>query len=659
MSTIVQQRLLITLIVVVAAFLVAFRPLRLGPFEEYRVELTMRYRFSQPFSAIAKDQPMERLMEDLLRQAKIELAEVETVGEHLLVIRDEAPTVSEALKHQERIQQLMRRRFPQATLVEFERQEKGEKPVRQLGRLGIFKPSLNLRLGLDLQGGSRIVLQCRRAEMVFELGKTLDPRQRLAAQETITAELQRRGLENFEVRLDESGRIVFVRSQSTPRTVERDARLIETTLRRLYGSAKELSERRQFFQVTPERVETVRQIIDRRINKYGVAEPQIYREGNDRIVVEMPGVRNPEEALRLIGEIGELEFRGVPDKYRVEEVQEGERQKVIFRDAQGKEVPPYQVYAESPLVVKGTNLKPPVNVFTNPLAINPRERVQVHLEFDREGARKFDDYARRHVGKHVAIWYDRECISAPVLESSYYGGRATITGIQSVEEANLLKVVLEAGALPVPVSVLWRQSISPTLGIDTIYKSLNAAFLAAFVIAVFMIGYYRLPGLLACVALAMYVVVVLAFMSLQVGQWRPVLTLPGIVGLIISLGMAVDVNVISFERLKEELRAGKPIRTAVELAFDRSWTAILDAHVTILIAAAILYYFGTGPVRGFATTLTVGTLANLFSAFFSVRGMMEGLVRTKLGERKALFQTLADLPAIRHLLAGGLTTQER
>ncbi|MFA0750269.1 MAG: hypothetical protein SLRJCFUN_000672 [Candidatus Fervidibacter sp.] len=652
MPAIVQQRLFVTFVVVIAAFLVAFRPLRLGPFEEYRVELTMRYRFPQPFSAVAKDRPMEQLVEDMLRQAKMDLAEVETVGEHLLVIRDEASTVSEALKHQERIQQLMRRRFPQATLVEFERQEKGEKPVWQIGRLGIFKPTLNLRLGLDLQGGSRIVLQCRRAEMVFELGKALDPNQRLAAQENITAELQRQGLQNFEVRIDESGRIVFVRSQSTPRTIDRDARLVLTVLRRFYGDAKELSERRRFFQVTPDRVETVRQIIDRRINKYGVTEPQIYREGSDRIVVEMPGVRNPEEALRLIGEIGELEFRGVPDKYRVEEVREGEQQKVIFRDAQGKEVPPYQVYAESPLIVTGANLKPPVTVYINPTAINPRERVQVHLEFDREGARKFDDYARRHVGKHVAIWYDRECISAPVLESSYYGGRATITGIQSAEEANLLKVVLEAGALPVPVSVLWRQSISPTLGTDTIYKSLNAALLAAFLIAAFMIGYYRLPGLLACVALAMYVVLVLAFMSLQVGQWRPVLTLPGIVGLIISLGMAVDVNVISFERLKEELRAGKPIRTAVELAFDRSWTAILDAHVTILIAAAILYYFGTGPVRGFATTLTVGTLANLFSAFFSVRGMMEWLVRTRLGEHRSLFLTFADLPAVRRLVAG-------
>lgn len=638
----VQQRLIVTLVVMVAAFLIAFRPVRVGPFEEYRVELTMRYRFAEPFSAIAKDQPMEQIVKDVLRDAKVELAEVEPVGEHLLVIRDEAPTPSEALQHQERIQRAMRKRFPKAQLIDFDRQERGDKPVWQVGRIGFFRPTLNLRLGLDLQGGSRIVLQCRRAEFVFRLDNPIDPKRHTAAQETLTAELQRRGLQNFDVQLDETGRIVFVRSQSTPQTADRDARLVEATLRALYGGARELADRRQFFQVTPDRVTTVMEVIRRRIDKYGVAEPQIYREGADRVVVEMPGVRNPEEALRLIGEIGELEFRGVPEKYRVEVVREGGREKVIFRDAQGREVPPYQVYAESELVVKGTNLRPPVNVIVDALAVDPRERVQVHLSFDREGARRFDEFARRNVGKHVAIWYDRECISAPVLETSYYGGNARITGIGSVEEAQMLKVILEAGALPVPVSVLWRQSISPTLGVDTIYNSVNAGVLAAILIAAFMVAYYRLPGVLACIALGMYAVLVLAIMSLQIGQWRPVLTLPGIVGLIVSLGMAVDVNVISFERLKEELRMGKPLRTAVELAFDRSWTAILDAHVTVLIAAAVLYYFGTGPVKGFATTLTVGTLANLFSAFFSVRGIMEWIVRTKLSERRSWFLTLAD-----------------
>ncbi|MEZ8220530.1 preprotein translocase subunit SecD [Candidatus Fervidibacteria bacterium JGI MDM2 JNZ-1-D12] len=651
MTAIVQRRMLITVLVGLAAFLVAFKPLRLGPFEEFRVELRMRYRFVEPFSQLAKDKPMEQLVREVLEKAKFdkpEFTSIKTVGEHVLVIEDDASTsMSEALKRQEQINSIILRNFPKAQLIESERQAKGERPIWQIGRIGIFKPSLNLLLGLDLQGGSRIVLQCRRAEFAFELDKPIDPKQREAARETITAALERNGLENFDVLVEETGKVVFVRSQATAREAESQVRLIETTLRSLYGGARELKERRQFFPLDAAKVNTVREIVERRVNRYGVSEPQVYVEGADRVVVEMPGVRNPEEALRLIGEMGELEFRSVPEKYRVEVETSptGTKERVIFRDSQGREVPQYQVYAESTLVVKGTELSPPTVVGYDQFG-----RPEVHLTLNREGARKFADFTRRNVGKHLAIWYDRECISAPVVQEPILDGRARITGIGSFEEANLLKVILDAGALPVPVSVLWRQSISPTLGIDTIHKSINAGILAAILIAAFMIGYYRLPGVLACVALVIYFLIVLAVMSLQIGDWRPVLTLPGIVGLIVSLGMAVDVNVISFERLKEELRAKRPLRTAVELAFDRSWTAILDAHVTVLIAAAVLYYFGTGPVKGFATTLTIGTLANLFSAFFSVRGMMEWIVRTKLGERTSWFQTFADIPAIQRLI---------
>jgi preprotein translocase subunit SecD len=651
MAAVAQRRILITVLVTLVAFLVAFKPVRLGPFEEFRVELKMRYRFAEPISKFAKDQPMEQLVRDALEKAKFdkpEFVSVETVGEHLLVIEDDAAaSMSEALRRQEQIDSIIRKRFPTAQLIEAEQQAKGEKPLLQMGRIGIFKPTVDLRLGLDLQGGSRIVLQCKRAEFVFELDKPIDPKQREAARETITAALERRGLENFDVQVEETGKIIFIRSQATPREAESQVRLIETTLRSLYGGARELKERRQFFPLDQTKVNTVREIVERRINRYGVSEPQVYVEGTDRVVVEMPGVRNPEEALRLIGEMGELEFRSVPDKYRVEVETSptGTKERVIFRDSEGREVPQYQVYAESTLVVKGTELSPPAVIGYDQFG-----RPEVHLTLNREGARKFADFTRRNVGKHLAIWYDRECISAPVVQEPILDGRARITGIGSFEEANLLKVILDAGALPVPVSVLWRQSISPTLGIDTIYKSINAGILAAILIAAFMIGYYRLPGLLACVALAIYFLIVLAVMSLQIGDWRPVLTLPGIVGLIVSLGMAVDVNVISYERLKEELRAGRPLRIAVEAAFDRSWTAILDAHVTVLIAAAVLYYFGTGPVKGFATTLTIGTLANLFSAFFSVRGMMEWVVRTRLGERVELFRTFADIPAVQRLL---------
>lgn len=509
MAAVAQRRMLITVLVTLVAFLVAFKPVRLGPFEEFRVELKMRYRFAEPISKFAKDQPMEQLVRDALEKAKFdkpEFVSVETVGEHLLVIEDDAAaSMSEALRRQEQIDSIIRKRFPTAQLIEAERQAKGEKPLLQMGRIGIFKPTVDLRLGLDLQGGSRIVLQCRRAEFVFELDKPIDPKQREAARETITAALERRGLENFDVQVEETGKIIFIRSQATPREAESQVRLIETTLRSLYGGARELKERRQFFPLDQTKVNTVREIVERRINRYGVSEPQVYVEGTDRVVVEMPGVRNPEEALRLIGEMGELEFRSVPDKYRVEVETSptGTKERVIFRDSEGREVPQYQVYAESTLVVKGTELSPPTVIGYDQFG-----RPEVHLTLNREGARKFADFTRRNVGKHLAIWYDRECISAPVVQEPILDGRARITGIGSFEEANLLKVILDAGALPVPISVLWRQSISPTLGIDTIHKSINAGILAAILIAAFVIGYYRLPGLLACVALAIYFLIV-------------------------------------------------------------------------------------------------------------------------------------------------------
>lgn len=652
MTAIVRQRLLITILVALGAFLLTFRPVRLGPFEEFRVELTMRYRFAEPLSQIAKDQPMEQLVKDILEKAKVELVEPEVVGQHLLRITGEAPDESKALKLQERISKAITNRFPKVKLIDAERQAKGEKPNWQIGRIGFFKPSVNLSLGLDLKGGSRIVLQIHRAEFAFELGKPVGEtsEKRMGARETITAELHKRGLENFDVQVEETGRVIIVYTQAENNIeADRHARIIETTLRSLYGSAKE--HRRQLFQVNKERVQTVKEIVHRRVDKYGVSEPQVYLEGEDRVAVEMPGVRDPEEALKLIGEMGRLEFRSVPDKYRVDVERKGEEEKVVFRDANGKEVPSYRVYADSIPVVSGDQLDPPASVQVDPSAIRREETIAVHLQFNREGTRKFADFTRKNVGKHLAIWYDRECISAPVVQMPIPDGRARITGDFTIEEAQLLKIILDAGALPVPISVLWRQSISPTLGTDTIQKSIQAGIIAIILIVVFMVGYYRLPGVVACVALGLYALIVLAIMSLQIGQWRPILTLPGIVGLIVSVGMAVDVNVISYERLKEELRAGRPIRTAVELAFDRSWTAILDAHVTVLIAAAVLYWLGTGPVKGFATTLTIGTLANLFSAFFSVRGMMEWLVRTRLGEKVTWFQTFSDLPAIRQFAA--------
>ncbi len=657
MAGIIRRRLLITALVTIGALLLSFRPISIGAVDDYRVDIRLRYSFKRPFSEISPKEPIEvKVKEILSKEAKADLATVTGVGESVIVVEDEVSDLTGATVRVEAIRKAIEKAYPDATLVETATDEVGRKPLFRILNVAFFRPSPRIHLGLDLRGGSRIVLLCHRAEFAFQLlkraGKT--DRERQEVQEKVVRLLEAQGLLGASARIDPSGFGIIVRTQSEGSAqVDRDVRIIERVLSSVFGAVKEIKERRGYFTVDEATLENVRRIIDLRINRYGVSEPHIYREGKDRIVVEMPGVRNPEIALRLIGETGDLEFRDVPDKYEVASGQdEGGLGKVIFRDKKGREVPSFEVYRQSRLIVSGKELVPPATAGFNPTALTRREAITVHLRFNREGARKFADFTRRNIGKPLAIWYDKECISAPIVQDYIPGGEAQITGIPTMDEATLLKVILDAGALPVPVSVLWRQTVSPTLGADTILHSQRAALFGVFFVCLFMILYYRLPGLVACFALLIYASIVFAVMSLHIGQWRPVLTLPGIVGLIVSFGMAVDVNVITFERLKEELRAGRPLRTALELAFDRSWTAILDSHVTVTLAALVLYWLGTGPVKGFATTLIVGTMANLFSALFSTRALLEAVVRTPLGGRLSLFRTFADAPLIRRWAAG-------
>ncbi|HID05655.1 MAG TPA: protein translocase subunit SecD, partial [Armatimonadetes bacterium] len=335
-----------------------------------------------------------------------------------------------------------------------------------------------------------------------------------------------------------------------------------------------------------------------------------------------------------------LEIKLIPSKYRVSETETG---RTIFRDPQGKIVPPLQVYLESELVIRGENLKPPCRVTYDEMG-----RPAVSFQLDREGTRKFAYYTRRNVGRYLGIWFDRECISAPVIREPIPSGKGQISGgFESMEEARDLKILLDAGALPVPVTVIWNRTISPTLGRDTIHKSIVAGMWGLVLIVAFMVFYYRLPGFLATLALVLYSLLVLAAFAAPIPQWRPTLTLPGVVGFLLSVGMAVDANVIIFERLKEELRLGKTLRTAIETAFHRAWTAILDANVTTLIAAFILYYYGTGPVQGFALTLSIGIIASLFSAIVATKAMLEAIAYTRFAEKRSWFLTLVDQPAFR------------
>lgn len=366
-------------------------------------------------------------------------------------------------------------------------------------------------------------------------------------------------------------------------------------------------------------------VIRNRIDALGVSEPLIQRKGKDQIVVELPGVSDPERAIKLIGDTANLEFieaewapadesKLTPAKVKEFYGSEAYLDKVkIVRNG--------VVTAERPIILKkvaltGGLLKgsyPGVDEYGNPV---------VDIEFNGEGAKLFAEVTARSVGKPIAIALDKNVISAPNVREPIPSGKAQISGDFSIEEVQDLVIKLKAGALPIPVKPVETRIVGPTLGKDSIAQSKVAGVLGFVLVAAFMFMYYRLPGLVADMALGIYVAIVLATLSLL----HATLTLPGIAGFLLSIGMAVDANVIIFERLKEELRLKKSIRVAIETAFKRAFSAILDSNVTTLVAAGTLFFVGTGTIKGFAVTLTIGILASMFTAIVVTRMLLNIIV---------------------------------
>lgn len=350
-------------------------------------------------------------------------------------------------------------------------------------------------------------------------------------------------------------------------------------------------------------------IIDNRINSLGVTEPQIRREGHNRILVELPGVDNPEEAVDLIGKTALLEFK------RVDTLE------TIFT---------------------GKDLKD-AREGMDPNEPDPGKRNYVGLELNSEGAKVFADVTRELVNKYqsqndpnrgVAIFLDGQLISAPLVQSIITNGQASISGgFSTLEEAHNLAILLRSGALPVTLDIIEKRTVGPSLGQDSLEKSLNAALIGLAAIFLFMLIYYRLPGFVACISLTLYALIVSAVL---VGI-NATLTLPGIAGFLLSVGMAVDANVIIYERLKEEIKNGKSIRAAVDSGFARAFWTIFDSNVTTLIACIVLIYFGSSTIRGFAVTLSIGILASMFTAITFTRFLLRQLALSKLTSNTKLY----------------------
>ncbi len=334
--------------------------------------------------------------------------------------------------------------------------------------------------------------------------------------------------------------------------------------------------------ITDEGVRRALAVIERRINALGVAEPIVQRQGSRRIIVELPGVHDQKQAIDTIGRTALLEFK----------------------DPFGN------------TVLTGAYLE------SAQLGADRFGRPSVDLEFNREGARLFGQLTTQFQGQLTNIMLDGEVLQRVTIQEPILEGKAQITGSFTHEEARHLAVLLQGGSLPVPMEVMEIRNVGPSLGRDSIDRSTKAGAIGIMLVLLYMLFYYKLPGLIADVALGIYVILVLAILA----GINATLTLPGIAGFILSIGMAVDANVIIFERIKEELNNGKRLRPAIEAGFARAFRTILDANITTLITAGVLFYFGTSVVRGFAVTLSIGILASMFTAIVITRILVTTVV---------------------------------
>jgi protein-export membrane protein, SecD/SecF family/protein-export membrane protein SecD len=339
--------------------------------------------------------------------------------------------------------------------------------------------------------------------------------------------------------------------------------------------------------ITPQDMKNLVEIFDRRINGLGVSEPRVSISGADRVIIELPGIKDTEEAVKLIGKTALLEFQLV-----------GKDGKLTKTGLSGTDL----VKAE----VSRSQIGAP----------------EIAFELSTEGAKKFAKLTRENIGKQVAITLDGEVQTSPTIQTEIAGGKGVITGSYTDDEAKKMATLLNAGALPIKADILETRAVGATLGSESIAQSFKAAKLAMIMIVVFMVVLYRLPGIIAGVALSIFVVVVLGTLN----YFGTVLTMPGIAALILSMGVAVDANVIIFERVKEELRNGKALVKAIESGFGKAFSAIFDGNVTSIIISAVLFQFGTGSIKGFAVTLIIGVLASMFTAITVTRLLLKIVV---------------------------------
>lgn len=373
-------------------------------------------------------------------------------------------------------------------------------------------------------------------------------------------------------------------------------------------------------------VDRALEVIRNRIDQFGVAEPMIVRQGEKWIALQLPGVREPERAKEIIGKTALLEFRLVENTGAISRIAEKIRELNLSWEELPKIQAELKTYIPTGYILlpgrEGYYLLKSTPEITGAYLVNAEVKIggeygfpYVGLKFNKEGAKIFAETTGLNTGRNLAIVLDNIVQSAPVIRTRIPDGNAIIEGNFTLEDAKNLAIVLRAGALPAPVKIIEERTIGPSLGEDSIRRGIQASIFGILLVFAFIFIYYRLSGLIADLALLMNFILLLGAMA----YLRATLTLPGIAGIILSLGMAVDANVLIFERIREELTRGKTVRVAIDLGYSMAFSAIVDSNLTTLIAALFLFQFGTGPVRGFAVTLTLGIVISMFTAMVGTK----------------------------------------
>jgi preprotein translocase subunit SecD len=485
-----------------------------------------------------------------------------------------------------------------------------------------FLPKEKIHLGLDLQGGMHLVLEVE-AEKAVEsnLERVVeDLKHDLRTRKIRYLDMKRQSTEGIDLTLmreeDRDQLQDLIKTNYPDFNIERAVGEGEGAGFRLVLDTKAR------LQITKMASDQALETIRNRIDQFGVTEPDIRPQENHRILVQLPGIKDPKRAIELIGRTARLEFKLVDEENSAEEALKGT-------------VPPGDeiLYQTSVSSQSGRQGKIPFllkkrTLLTGEYITDARVQIDssynepyVSLSFNARGSSLFERITGENIGKRLAIVLDNNVYSAPVIRDRISGGRAQITGRFTMDEAKDLAIVLRAGALPAPIKILEERTVGPSLGKDSIEKGFKSMVIGGLLVIVFMIFYYGISGLIADMALMLNILFILAGLAF----FGATLTLPGIAGIILTIGMAVDANVLIFERIREELRLDKPARAAIDAGYEKALVTILDANVTTFIAALVLFQFGTGPVKGFAVTLSIGLVASFITAVFITRVVFDYL----------------------------------